>query len=329
VDDAVFLVKAEDQHVGRALYIKGGRGDIKLLARTLRAIAAIHGPGAVEGRTFVDVGANIGTTTVSALLFHPLGRAVALEPEPENFVTLQLNVLLNGLSERVTAIPAAASSSVGSVELMVDLKSSGLHSVVPDDALNARSRKGTPTTVPSVTLDALARVGVIGVEEAALIWIDAEHHEGSILRGSTRFGEAGVPVVLEWDPAGLAPRGEDEAIGEFVQEHYTHFVDMRGTGEARKLQVQPVDAIVGYTHPASTPSGTHFTELLFLRLTKAETSQADEALSLAGEVAPVLTAPEPVTPPTGRELLQQLRASDRWRRRAAQRPRKEKRQKPK
>jgi FkbM family methyltransferase len=328
VDGALFLVKTEDQHVGRALYIKGGRGDIKLLARTLRAISALYGPEAIDGRTFLDVGANIGTTTVSALLFHPLGRAVALEPEPKNFVTLRLNLLLNGLAEKVTAIPAAASSSVGTVELLVNPTSSGLHSVLPDELLRSGGRKGTETSVPSVTLDSLAHNGVAGVEETALIWIDAEHHEGSILRGAVKFGEAGVPVLLEWDPEGLAPRGEDVAIEEVAGEYYTHFLDMRGGDDSgRKLEVRPVDALVGYTHPAHTGEGTHFTELLFLRLTKAQAASADDALR--AEKSPpreteASTLIEAVgAPSTGKQLLQQVRATDRLRRRKTQRGRKQ------
>lgn len=328
VDGALFLVKTEDHHVGRALYIKHGRGDIKLLARTLRAVSVLYGREAIEGKTFLEVGANIGTTTVSALLFHPLGRAVALEPEPENFVTLRLNLVLNGLDDRVTAIPAAASSSVGTVELLVDRTSSGRHSVVPDELLSG-SRKGTETSVPSVTLDSLDRLGVAPVDETALIWIDAEHHEGSILRGAAKFGEAGVPVLLEWDPEGLAPRGEDVAIEKVAGEYYTHFIDMRGADDSgRRLQVQPVDGIAGYTHPAQGGGGTHFTELLFLRLTKAQAAEADEALRAGKDLpseteASTLVAAEESVPPTGRQLLHQVREADRPRRRAAQRGRKE------
>lgn len=334
VGEALFLVKTEDQHVGRALYIKGGRGDIKLLARTLRAVSALYGGEAIEDKTFVDVGANIGTTTVSALLFHPLGRAVALEPEPENFVTLRLNLLLNGLDERVTAIPAAASSSVGTVALTVDRTASGLHSVVPDELLSGTVRKGTETAVPSITLDSLVRRGVVGVDETALIWIDAEHHEGSILQGAAKFGEAGVPVLLEWDPAGLAPRGEDAAVEEVAREHYTHFIDMRGASESvRRLEVRPVGGLTGYTHPARTGEGTHFTELLFLRLTKTQAAKANQTLradkSLPSEAeASEPTTAEPAEPLTGKQLLQQLRAANRPRRRAGQRERRERPPKP-
>jgi FkbM family methyltransferase len=324
--EALFLVKAEDQHVGRALYIKGGRGDMKLLARSLRTLTALFGPEAVEGRTFVDVGANIGTTTVTALLHHPLARAVALEPERENFVTLRLNLAANGLDERVTAIPAAASSSVGSAVLVVDPTSSGLHSVVPEDTLDEPGgRKGTPISVPTVTLDSLVAANLVNVDEVAMIWIDAEHHEGSILRGASKFTEAGVPVLLEWDPAGLAPRGEDTRIERIARKNYTHFVDMRGTpGTTRRLEITPVDDLAGYSHPVRGGEGTHFTELLFLRLTNEQEVKANEALRLSktasAEAAdPAPSAAEPGEPQTGRDVLVQFRSAAKRRRRAAKR----------
>ena len=54
-----------------------------------------------RGRSFVDVGANIGTTTIPALLSHGFETAVAIEPEPENVRVLRMNVLLNDLEDRV------------------------------------------------------------------------------------------------------------------------------------------------------------------------------------------------------------------------------------
>jgi hypothetical protein len=107
---------------------------------------------------------------------------------------------------------------------------------------------------------------------------------------------------------------------------------MRGLGAARNLQIQPVDAIVGYTHPARTADGTHFTELLFLRLTKSQAAKADEALrlerGLSSDTTPEVSALEPPTPTTGKQLLHQLRAADRTRRRVKQRTRKAKPQDP-
>ncbi len=53
------------------------------------------------------------------MLSHGFGTAVAIEPEPENFRVLRLNVLLNDLEDRIKALPLAVSNEVGRSELVV------------------------------------------------------------------------------------------------------------------------------------------------------------------------------------------------------------------
>ncbi len=67
----------------------------------------------------IDIGANIGTTTVEILHRLPGTKALALEPEPRNFALLQHNVIANDLSERVTALRLAASDTA--TALSVDI----------------------------------------------------------------------------------------------------------------------------------------------------------------------------------------------------------------
>src|SRR4051812_4205628 len=71
--EARLLVKTEDRHIGRSVFVKQGRGDMKVLDRCVQVLSALAPDGTLQGRTFVDVGANIGSTTVPALLFHAFG----------------------------------------------------------------------------------------------------------------------------------------------------------------------------------------------------------------------------------------------------------------
>src|SRR4051795_9196826 len=63
---ALFLVKTEDKHIGRSLFAKQARGEFSVLNRAVGAIKGVMGPEAITHRSFVDVGANIGTTTIAA-----------------------------------------------------------------------------------------------------------------------------------------------------------------------------------------------------------------------------------------------------------------------
>lgn len=49
----------------------------------------------------LDIGANIGTTTIEILRQLPMVTADAFEPEPTNFQLLRMNLLTNDLHSRV------------------------------------------------------------------------------------------------------------------------------------------------------------------------------------------------------------------------------------
>jgi FkbM family methyltransferase len=226
--DALFLVKTEDKHIARSLFAKRGRGELAVLDRAAAAIKGLRGEEAVVGRTFIDVGANIGTTTVPALLSHGFGTAIAIEPEPENFRVLRLNLVLNGVEDRVTALAVAASNEVGTQELVVTRDRSGKHWIATDRSKLSKkdAAKATILTVETTTLDRLVDSGTIDPETVGLLWMDAEAHEGHILAGSSTLIERGVPLVLEWNPVILDRVGDRGRLEREVAENYTHFASM-------------------------------------------------------------------------------------------------------
>jgi FkbM family methyltransferase len=269
VGAARLLVKTVDKHIGRAVFIKGGRGDIKTLRRSVIVVQGLLGEEAVRGRSLIDVGANIGTTTIPALLSLPFATAVALEPEFENFLTLRLNLLLNGVEDRAEAIHAAASNRSGEIDLVVDRTRSGKHWIAVDETrlLTARPNE-TPTSVPCIRLDSL--IGrALDPERAGLLWIDAENHEGQILEGASELLRRGTPVVFEWDREGLDRRGDRSKIHEIVNAHFTHFADMRASSDRRqpRYQLRAAEELHDYAH-VNADGQEHFTEILALRLRK-------------------------------------------------------------
>ena len=58
--------------------------------------------------TLLDVGENIGVTSVGLIRAGMVKQAIAFEPEPGNFRLLQQNVDQNGLAERVQCLQVAA-----------------------------------------------------------------------------------------------------------------------------------------------------------------------------------------------------------------------------
>jgi FkbM family methyltransferase len=280
----VFIVRTRDKNVGRSLFASEGRGEMNVLMRALTVIEAIFGPKAIEDKTFVDVGANIGTTTIPAIIEHGFARAVALEPEADNHRLLRLNVLLNEIDDRVTTVQRAASNRDGTAELIVNPEQAGKHWIAMDDDKKSRMNDDEDAVeVETVTLDALAASGVLDPDEIGMLWVDAQSHEGQILEGATELTRRGVPIVLELDPKGLAKRGDRAAVEEIATANYTHFAGMRGDREegGRKFSLQPIAELAEFAERHLGPGRT--TDVLFLRLAEGEEVEEDlsELINLA------------------------------------------------
>src|SRR5947209_3711511 len=168
-DGARFFVSTKD-NLGLNLFCYQPL-DEQYFAATLRLRAKYAN--ATPLGTLLDIGANIGTTTVPALLRHGFTRALAIEPAPENLFLLRQNVYANELSDRVTIVAAAASDENGYVEMEMS----------PHNAAGNRVRVGTArpgdlgedqwttTRVAARTVDSIMDEHGVTAEEVGLVWI--------------------------------------------------------------------------------------------------------------------------------------------------------------
>lgn len=198
-----------------------GVGDV---VRTLRELGALR----PTGTTFVDVGANIGTTSITALTAHGFEHVVACEPEPTNCKLLRLNGVLNDVEERLHVLPVAVSDSNRQAELAVSTTNSGGHRILPNppERGGGRPRKAS-LPVETVSLDYLVQRGVLQPDRLGLVWVDAQGQEGHVMRGASALVERQVPFALEFHPKMLAGAQGRHLLEEMIAGAYTHFVDMR------------------------------------------------------------------------------------------------------
>lgn len=212
------LVDTRDQEIGRTVFITGGYERLYMDVAVRRLAASGLSP---AGKTFVDVGANIGTSTVDALLEFGFGRAICFEPGQENFRLLQMNLSLNDLDSRATAHRAALSDFDGTAQLQLSSSNSGDHRIAAGDAPGG----GPSEQIECRRFDSLVEAGEIDLGSVGLVWVDAQGHEASVLAGAAAAMAAGVPLVLEYWPAVLGtslPR-----LQRHVQAFYTSVVDIR------------------------------------------------------------------------------------------------------
>jgi FkbM family methyltransferase len=172
---------------------------------------------------FVDVGAHVGTTAITAVRRFGFESAVAFEPEESNFRLLRANLGMNGLEGRVLTHNVAVSNRVGTAQLKLRPAFGSKHRLVPDDEAEGQST----VAVPLMTLDRAVDEGWLKAKRASLLWLDVEGHELETIQGALRLRARSVPIVMEFIPRTFERDGRLADLRSLLGEHYTHVADLR------------------------------------------------------------------------------------------------------
>lgn len=162
----------------------------------LRALRVLLPPGAL----IADVGANIGNHT---MYFAAHGfRVHAFEPNPDAVEYLRRNVLINRFGDLVQVHAVAAGDHAGTASVALGESEMRLGM--------ARSLPGAGD-IPLVRLDDL-----LGDEEVALIKIDVEGAEASVVRGAASIIARDKPVIV----VETENDGRRHALDSLLSEHH-------------------------------------------------------------------------------------------------------------
>jgi len=294
-DEGRFVVPTGDP-AGMSLFAKQGRRDSRALRRAVAAVKGLLGEGAIAGRAFINVGAGIGISSVSALRTQRFGSALACEPEPESYRLLRANLVLNDLSDRVRTVRVAASDRAGQGALVIVAGENPASWVASsgDRIERPGAQDGPPAAelgdvrvedVELVTLDDLAEAGVIDLDAVGMLWIGSGGHDGNVLGGARELSGRGVPTVFELAPGFRAEEGERERLRHGVEGVYTHFTDLRrhpveGGSEPLLQEASQLDDFADRLADSGSSAGS--TELLLLRLDDEQVARATSVPALAG-----------------------------------------------
>ena len=150
----------------------------------LDGLAALVAAQVPRASTVVDVGANIGLSTI--LLARSVQRVIAFEPSPVNLDYLRRNLASNGITN-VGVVAAAVSDRPRTLRFHVAQFGAGSHVVA---AGHVMSDAIATIEVPAVTLDEALTVPV------SLLKIDAEGHEPDVLAGARAVLERDKPLIF-------------------------------------------------------------------------------------------------------------------------------------
>jgi FkbM family methyltransferase len=169
----------------------------------------------------VDVGANVGTTTVP---FAKAGhRVVAIEPVPASIGYLRGNVDRNELADRVRIVEGAVTA--GDDDVLVAVGTSlGSSEVIatPDTRPVFEGQYGRAGTIRArgLRLDEVVQDAGAEAGSVALVWSDTQGSEAAVIETGSELWAAGVPLFVELWPPGLAAHG---GVDQFVAQARTHF----------------------------------------------------------------------------------------------------------
>lgn len=230
----IYAVSTRDAYISRYLFVDGQfEYDF-----SIAAVKFLKNNGFLNAQkkiTMLDVGANIGVISLGVVLAGLVDRAIAIEPELNNFKLLLKNVELNSLTGQILCLNMAVGETVSTLTMELSKNNYGDHRIRPgksygDLELYKESSRDT-VQVPSFPLvDILNLSDVIKADMAHpdMMWIDIQGYEGFVFKSAkSRLGN-NFPVVSEIWPYGILRAGMRlEEFAEIVASAWNNFWVLR------------------------------------------------------------------------------------------------------
>jgi len=182
------------------------------------------------GRAMIDIGANVGTTSIPRALLGDFAYVYAIEPDPANYACLVRNIVSNGVRGLVLPDRVAIGDTVG--EMTLRSMQSGTHHLVTRASDISEAER---VTVPCLTLDAwVDRMG-INLSDVAFVKSDTQGWDAHVLAGAPRvLSQKHIAWQIEFSPAMLERSGcSIDEVFALLQRHFTNFIDLRGESGVR------------------------------------------------------------------------------------------------
>jgi len=189
------------------------------------------------GGVMVDIGANIGTTSIPRIVLGDFQVVYAAEPAPANYAALVQNIVSNQLTGRILPDRVAIGSSDAEVWMKLSPRIGG-HKVVKREVSAKRAAGSDYVKVSSTTLDRWVAAMNIDLDRVTFIKCDTQGFEGHVLRGADDvLRRKHIAWQMELWPRGLKASGvEVDEVVDRLASHFTHFINLREDSSARRLE---------------------------------------------------------------------------------------------
>ena len=204
------------------------------------------------GSIMLDLGANIGRTSIPRVVLGDVRCVYAAEPDPDNYRCLTQNVWSNSLRGLVMPDNVAVGAGPGTLRFERS-RFIGSHRVVGEGMV---PKEGTEIIeVPAVAVDTWIEQQAIDVNEICFIKLDVQGWELPALQGARDvLGAKHIAWQVEIDPPQARRSGFDPA--EFVRllaSSFTHFIDLNKHAQGSRCRptrelAEAIAYLEGETH---------------------------------------------------------------------------------
>lgn len=194
-----------------------------------------------ENGYFLDIGANIGTTSAYVKKMMPELDIISFEPETENYRLCKINMSLNGFEE--VCVENVGLSDRDSIEyLEVNKQNKGGCSIIVPQSDEDRCKENIQEC-HCTTLDSYVTGRGISYQDIHYIWMDTEGFEGKILQGGEKtFKKGKIPLFMEFTPKFWRKNGSGEQALRLLEEYYSFFIDVGNISEKGEV-LQPIEKL--------------------------------------------------------------------------------------
>ena len=223
-----------------AKYAKNGTWSAEIVGRA-RATLEL-----AQGGSYLDLGANIGLTTVPVAGTRGV-LTWAVEPHPDNLRLLELNLARNRLAARTTVVHAAISDEPGMLPLEVAPENLGDHRIHPETPVG-EARYGEEERevidVPAQRLDDIVDVSLLSAP--VVVKMDIQGAEPLAFAGGLDVMDRADLVLTEYWPYGLTRLGaEIDRYHGLIAGIFSHGALIREGDLPGAVDLMPIDELIG------------------------------------------------------------------------------------
>lgn len=176
---------------------------------------------------FLDIGANIGTSSLEAISFEQVSQCIAFEPSSDNFALLSTNIAINHLNKNIISYQYAVSDIAQKSNLLLSDVCSG------DNMLTVYNTSSVDSQLKNHSKNEVVETIVIDdffvnqLNEIRFLWIDVQGYEYFVLQGCKKLLNTGlVSVQIEYWPYGLRKTNSLETLNQLLTEEFRFFIDL-------------------------------------------------------------------------------------------------------